>query len=106
MAPLAVDAKGAAFGLRGGSACGQFFLGQIAAIGMAFAEQLPGNFGVPSRAGKLHDCCFMDGRNGRFGRAGTISIFDAQQVFAAVMASKQPVEQCGARAADVEIARG
>ena len=32
-----------------------------------------------------------------------IGVFDAQNEFAAVMARKQPVEQCGARTADVQI---
>ena len=38
------------------------------------------------------------------GRAGLVRILDAQQILAAVMAGEQPVEQRGARAADVEIA--
>ena len=38
----------------------------------------------------------------RLGRAGAIGILDAQQELAAVMAREQPVEQRGARAADME----
>ena len=47
----------------------------------------------------------VEDRVDRFlGRAGLVGVLDAQQIFAAMMAGEQPVEQRGAGAADVEIA--
>src|SRR5205807_10074986 len=47
-----------------------------------------------------------NGVDRRLGRALAIGVFDPQQHAAAVRARKQPVEQRGARAADVEKAGG
>jgi hypothetical protein len=41
----------------------------------------------------------------RLGRAGLVGILDPQQELAAVVAGEQPVEQRGARAADMQVAR-
>ena len=41
----------------------------------------------------------------RLGRAGLVGVLDPQQIFAAVVAGEQPVEQRGAGAADVEDSR-
>ena len=38
-----------------------------------------------------------------FGIAGFVGILDPQDKFAAVMSRKQPVEECRARAADVQV---
>ena len=38
----------------------------------------------------------------RLGRAGAIGVLDPQQIFAAVMAREQPVEERRARAADMQ----
>src|SRR4030095_11633611 len=43
---------------------------------------------------------------GFFSVASPVGVLDAQNEFAAVMPGEEPIEQCGARAADMQIARG
>jgi hypothetical protein len=48
----------------------------------------------------------IENRVDRFlGRPNFVRILDAKKILAAVMARKQPVEQRGARAADVKVSR-
>ena len=117
IAPFAVEPERAAFSLRRLAPRLQFLAGQIAAIGMPGIEQLLGNRCVAIGPGKLERRRFIahqaepfeaveDRRNRRFGGAGAVGVLDPQQVFAAMMPREQPVEQGGARAADMQVAGG
>ena len=117
VAPRAVDAERPA--LPGGALAllGELFLGHVAAIGGAAAEQLVGDLGVPRP--ELRLVIFVavpieaepaqpveDRVDRRLGRARLVGVLDPQQVLAAVVAGEQPVEQRGARAADMQEAGG
>ena len=117
IAPFGNDTERALFSLRCGAARGQLVLGQVAAIGMARFKQLMRDGGVSFRAGKLEHRRLVaikaqprqsiENRvNGRFGRTLTVGILNPQQITAAMMAREKPVEQRGARAANMQIARG
>ncbi len=84
-----------------------------AAIGLALGEQLFRHLAMTRRAGELIDRVAVpiepepahaveDRVDGRGGRALAIRVLDAQQHFTAVLARVEPVEQRGARGADVE----
>src|SRR5256885_15105941 len=68
---------------------------EISATGRAF---------VPIKPEPLQP--FVDCRHAFFDVPRSISIFDAQHEFAAVMAREEPIEQRGARATDVQKAGG
>jgi hypothetical protein len=87
--------------------------GRVAFVGAAQREQRLGGLAVPRGAGELVDGVAIPieteplhaGENGvdRFLRGALpVRVLDPQQHLAAVMARKQPVEERGARTADVE----
>ena len=92
---------------------GELLLGHVAAIGVAALEQLVRDLGVarpelrlvifvpvPIEAEPAHP---VEDRVDRLlGRARLVGVLDPQQELAAVVAGEQPVEQGGARAADVQ----
>ena len=113
IAPRAVDPErppllGGELALRG-----ELLLRHPAAISGAALEQLVGDFGmagpelrlvifvaVPIETEPVHP---VEDRVDRFlGRAGPVGVLDPQQELAAVAAGEQPVEQGGARAADMK----
>ena len=92
---------------------GQLFGRRITAIGVARGQQCVRHLGMAGSPAELVDHLAIpiqvqpghpieDGGNGRLGGAGPIGILDAQMEFTAVVAGKQPVEQRGAGAADVQ----
>ena len=94
----------------------QLFGRRIAFIGVAAFQQLAGDLRMARRAGELMNDLAIpieakprhaieDRIDRRLGGTGAIGIFDPQQELAAVMARKQPVEQRGARAADMQKTR-
>ncbi len=92
------------------------FLGRgVAVIGLAHGQHLLRHLGVPRRARELVGDLAVprqaepgqaveDGVDGRRRGARAVGVLDAQQVLAAVVAGEQPVEQGGARAADMQVA--
>ena len=91
-----------------------YFLRRAGAfIGFAFVQKPLGNLDMAGRVLVLEQRRFIgikaepghaveNGINGLLGRAGAVSILDAQQKSAAVMARKSPVEKSRARAANVQ----
>src|SRR5688500_1487562 len=84
---------------------------------MTRVEQRLGDLGMAIRARELEGRGLVaveaepaqaveDRFDRRLGRACAVGVLDAQQVLAAVVPGEQPIEQCGARAADVEVTRG
>ena len=117
IAPFTDDAERATLRLGSLAAGGQFFRGQVAAIGVASREQLVSDFGMTVRARELEHGRFVTAQaqplqpvenrlDRRLGRAGAIGILDPQQVLAAMVAGEQPVEQRGAGTADMQVAGG
>ena len=105
--------NGRALGLRRLAPRGEFFLRQIAAIGRAALDEVVRDFGMARLELRLviglavaldaePAQAVEDRLDRRLGRAGAVGILDPQQIFAAVMAREQPVEQGRARAADVQ----
>ncbi len=91
----------------------RFRLRQVAAIGMAPRHHLAGDLGMAVGAGELEHGvavpvqaqpahAVQDRVDRGLGRAGAIGILNAQQELAAFRPREQPVEQRGARAADVK----
>ncbi len=85
----------------------------IAVIGASGGEQLPRHLGMPLGASELMDDFAVpfepkpfeavdDCRHRLGGRSHPVGVFDAQPKHPAVMAGKQPVEQSGAGAADMQ----
>ena len=62
--------------------------------------ELEGDLAVPLQAEPGQ--AIQDGLDGGRGGARAVGVLDTQQVFAAVMAGKQPVEERSARAADMQ----
>jgi hypothetical protein len=117
VAPAAVVARRLAFGARTGAHLLQLLGGAVAAIGLALAQQFMGDLGMARGARELVDDlaipvqlqpaqAFEDRVDRRLGRPLPVGVLDAQAEDAAVMAREQPVEQGGARAADVQEAGG
>ena len=88
-----------------------------AAIGLSFGEKPLGGGAMPIQSRRLVDGLrignepqpiqtFENRSDGTFGRAPAIGIFDPQQELATVVPSEQPVEECGARSTDMQIACG
>ena len=84
---------------------------------MAAREQLIGHFDMAGFAGRLIDRrligveaeprqSFEDHLGGFGGAALAVGVFDPQQIFAAVVAGEQIIEQRGAGAANVQQAGG
>jgi hypothetical protein len=82
-------------------------------IGLVLGEQLTRHLSMPGRARELEDDLVVpleaepfeaidDGVDRGLGRALAVGILDAQPEDAAVMAGEQPVEQGGARPANME----
>src|SRR5205823_7505707 len=96
---------------------GEFFGGRIAAIGTVFAQQRLRHLPVALRARKLEKRLSVpaqaepiktveDSRNRLGRRSLAVGVFDPQQESAARVTRIKPVEEGGARAADVQITRG
>ena len=113
VAPPAVIARRAAFGLRGRAHLLEFFGARVAAIGAPLAEhlldrlavafgarELEGRLAVPVEAEPLQPV--EDRVDRRVSRAGAVGVLDAQQHLAAEALGEQPVEQRGARPPDVQ----
>jgi hypothetical protein len=82
-------------------------------IGLALGQHLARHRGVTRRTGELEGDVAVplqpepgqaveDGLDGGRGGARSVGVLDAQQIFAAVMAGIEPVEERGARAADMQ----
>ena len=117
VAPRALEQGRFPLGAGGLAEFGDFVLGREAFIGVALGQHLVRDLGVTVGAFKLADRLAipiqsqprqtLEDRLGRFGgRTGAVRVLDPQQELAAAPARKEPVEQRGARAADVQIARG
>ena len=117
VAPGAVEQGAFAFFARGVPEGGDFVLGGEAFVGGAIGEHLFGHFAVPVGAGELADGLAIvveakpghavEDRLGGFGRrALAVGVLDPEQERAAMTSREEPVEQAGARSADVHHARG
>ena len=114
MAPSAVIAGRPALGACA-LAHGLKLLGaRIAAIGFALGQQLLGHFAMALRPRELVDRlpvpiepepaqAVEDGQDRTLGGARLVGILDAKQHLAALGPRIEPIEQCRARAADMEI---
>ena len=117
VAPGAVVAGGAAFGGGLLAHLAEFFGGAVAIVGAATGEHLVGDLGVARLAGGLEDGGLVggevepgkaaeDGLGVGLGAAFAVGVLDAEEVFAAVVAGEEVVEEGGAGTADVEQAGG
>ncbi len=114
IAPGAVDLERLALGLGSLARRGQLFLGHVATIGRALFQQLARDlrmaflelrleigFAVPADPEPVQP---VEDRVNRFlGRPDLVGVLDPEEIFAAVVPCKQPVEQRGAGTANVEI---
>ena len=113
VAPAAVVARRAVLGARLLAHLRELLGRGVTLVGVALGEQFLGDLAVTRRAGELvHDLAVpfqpqplqpVDDRgDGRLRRALAIGVLDAQQHAAAEMARVKPVEQRGARPADMQ----
>ena len=117
VAPAAIIARRTALGAGPFAHLGQLFLAGVAMIGFALFQQLEGDRAVAVGALILRDRfvvpgetepgqAFQNGVAGGVGRTFAVRVLDAQQHLAARMAGIEPVEERGARAANVQVAGG
>ena len=117
VSPASVIADRLAGGALGFAHLGQFLGRGVAAIGLAFRQQLLGHGAVTAGARELvdglaipvqaHPFHPVQDRGHRFRRGALpVGVLDAQQERAARVAGIQPVEQGGAGAADMQHACG
>ena len=117
VAPAPVIELGAAFAARLFAHLGELFGAGIAVIGTAGGQQRLGHLAVARRARELVDRVAVpldaepgepveDGGDRRLGRALAVGVLDPQQHLAAAPAGIEPVEQRGARSADMQEAGG
>ncbi len=115
IAPIAIVARRLAGGAGLLAHLVQLFRGAVAIVGVAHLDEFMRDFGMARGTGELGDRLTfpveaqpleaIDQRRHRgFGRAFTVGVLDAKQHLAAAAAREEPVEQCGARAADMQIA--
>ena len=113
IAPAAVIAHRLAGSLLGCAHLVEFLGRAVAVVGVAAGQHLVGHLGVPGGAGELVGDVAIplqaeprqaveDRGDGGLGRARAIGVLDAQQELAAGVLGIEPVEQGGARAADVQ----
>ena len=113
VAPHPVIEAGAALGARFLAHRRQLLRRGVAMIGLAGGQQLLGDLAMPCGAAELVDDVAVpielepfqaveDGCDRGFGGALAIGVLDPQQHLAAAAACIEPVEQCGAGAADME----
>ena len=113
VAPAPVIELGLALGTRLLAHVLQLVRARIAAIGRAGGEHLLGDLAMARGARELvHRLAVPfeaeplqpveDRRDRLFGRARAVGVLDAQQEFAAAAARIEPVEQRGARSADMQ----
>ena len=117
VAPAAVIKLGAAVAPRRLAHLREFLRACVAAIGMAARKQRFDDFTVARGAGELIDRLAIpadaepvepveDGVDGGLRRALAVGVLDPQQHLAAAAAGIEPVEQRGARPADMQEAGG
>ncbi len=113
VAPQAVVEFSPALGARRFAHLREFFGRGVAMIGVSGRQQLLGNLAVAGSAGELIDRVAVpfdaepgqpveDGVDRGLGRTLAVGVLDPQQHLAAAAAGIKPIEQRGARAADVQ----
>ena len=113
VAPAAVVKFRAALAPRRFAHLRELLGARVAAVGVAHGQELLGHFAVPGGARELVDRFAVpidaepsqpveDGVDGSLRRAFAVGVLDPQQHFPAAAAGVKPVEQRGARPADMQ----
>ena len=113
VAPASVIELGAALAPRRLAHLRKFLGARVAVIGMPLRKQLLGDFPVPGRARELVDRLAVpadaepaqaveNGVDGGLGGAFPVGILDSEQHLAAAAAGVKPIEERGARAANMQ----